>query len=528
MHNHIILLAEAHEPPSLELVDALGGAGLNALVEGLREDEIVPAGRIKRTSMMESGLVPPVALLYEVTPEVTTENLHAVAKHAGYVWPGVPLIAVYHPMYRVSRLGRRLFDHSTFRPLGFHATADGPTHLLALLQGIENRGATRTLPPSELTGPRRIDPKPNLELPPRASDLLPPNAGRDRLRSAFDLAASLHFTNDPRNAAQTALAGLADIVHADRWTIYLSAESNGSPLTFEPLAVRGLTADDLAALSPANGNDPGSSVENQLAGNESKAVREAYALAEPKRRTENGRRLLALPLITADRPFGVLEAVREAPKPPAFRKSEVALLRALASPVGAALANSVRIAEAERLSQTDDLTKLHNARFLRQFLVSEVKRARRYNYYISTLFLDLDDFKQINDKYGHLVGSHVLMEMASILMAAVRDTDVVCRYGGDEFVVVLPETGIEQAAQVAERIRELLGEHSFTGGRRLKLAVTASFGVAVYPEHAASAQQLMSVADVAMYEAKAALKNCIRFASSPLKIYRPERATAGD
>jgi diguanylate cyclase (GGDEF)-like protein len=523
MESHIILLAEAHEPPSLELVDALAEAGLKALVEGLREDEVVPAVRLQRSADAEQGLPPPVALIYEVTPEVTTENLHAVARHAGYVWPGVPLIACYHPMYRVSRLGRRLFDHSMFRPLGFHATADGPAHLLALVQGIESRGTIKPAAPTELTRPKAIETA-AFDLPPRASDRLPTNAGRDRLRGAFDLAASLHLATDPRNAAQTALAGLAAIVPADRWTVYLSTEESGAPVTFEPLAVRGLTAADLSALSPAVTG----TVEESLAGTEPRTVREAFGLAEPVRRTEKGRRSLALPLISSERAFGVIEAVREGHTSPAFRKTEVALLNALVAPVAAALANSVRIAEAERLSQTDDLTKLHNARFLRHFLVTEVKRARRYNYFISTLFLDLDDFKKINDQYGHLVGSHVLMEMASILMAAVRDTDIVTRYGGDEFVVVLPETGIEQAAQVAERIKELLAAHNFTGGRRLKLKVTASFGVAVYPEHAASAQQLMSVADVAMYEAKAAFKNCIRFASGPLKIYRTERVIAGD
>lgn len=524
MESHIILLAEAHEPPSLELVDALAEAGLKALVEGLREDEVVPAVRLQRSGDAEKGLPPPVALIYEVTPDVTTENLHAVARHAGYVWPGVPLIACYHPMYRVSRLGRRLFDHSMFRPLGFHATADGPAHLLALVQGIESRGAAKPSAPAEITRPRAIETPAAFDLPARASDKLPANAGRDRLRGAFDLAAALHSATDPRNAAQTALAGLAAVISADRWTVYLSAEESGAPVTFEPLAVRGLTAADLAALSPSVDG----TVEENLTGTEPRAVREAFGLGEPVRRTEKGRRSLALPLISSERAFGVIEAVREGNTSPTFRKTEVTLLNALVGPVAAALANSVRIAEAERLSQTDDLTKLHNARFLRHFLVTEVKRARRYNYFISTLFLDLDDFKKINDQYGHLVGSHVLMEMASILMAAVRDTDMVARYGGDEFVVVLPETGIEQAAQVAERIKELLAEHNFTGGRRLKLKVTASFGVAVYPEHAASAQQLMSVADVAMYEAKAAFKNCIRFASGPLKIYRTERVIAGD
>jgi len=179
-----------------------------------------------------------------------------------------------------------------------------------------------------------------------------------------------------------------------------------------------------------------------------------------------------------------------------------------------ALSNSVRIAEAERLSSTDELTRLHNARYLRQFLVNEIKRARRYHTRVAALFLDLDDFKRVNDLHGHLVGSHCLMEVAALLLPSVRDTDCVVRYGGDEFVVILPEAGTEDAAAVAHRIRAKIEGHRFTGGRRLRISVTASIGVAVFPENAQSPHQLVSSADQAMYAAKAANKNCIRLAAT--------------
>ena len=208
--------------------------------------------------------------------------------------------------------------------------------------------------------------------------------------------------------------------------------------------------------------------------------------------------------------------MREGARARGFTAANAALLSALAVPLTAALTNAVRIAEAERLSQTDDLTKLHNARFLRQYLTGEVKRARRYNSTVTALFLDLDNFKSINDRYGHLVGSHVLMEMASVILASVRDTDVVSRYGGDEFVVILPETGAEMAARVAERVREKVAAHVFTGGRQLCLRLTASIGVANFPEHAQSPQQLVASADAAMYQAKSHRKNCVCFATHPV------------
>ena len=145
--------------------------------------------------------------------------------------------------------------------------------------------------------------------------------------------------------------------------------------------------------------------------------------------------------------------------------------------------------------------------------MNEIRRARRYGSSVAALFLDLDDFKQINDEHGHLVGSHVLMEMAAVILSSIRDTDAVARYGGDEFVIVLPDTGTELAGQVAERIRQKILRHNFTGGRRLQLSLTASFGVAAFPKHASSPQQLIACADTAMYEAKAANKNCVRFAT---------------
>jgi len=103
-----------------------------------------------------------------------------------------------------------------------------------------------------------------------------------------------------------------------------------------------------------------------------------------------------------------------------------------------------------------------------------------------------------------------------VILSSVRDTDVVARYGGEEFVIILPESALEQALLVAERVRERIERHQFHGGRSLSLYLTASFGVAAFPLHAQSPQQLIACADSAMYEAKAANKNCIKVAAAPL------------
>jgi diguanylate cyclase (GGDEF)-like protein len=333
------------------------------------------------------------------------------------------------------------------------------------------------------------------------------------LRAAFDLVASLHFISDQSGAANSALAGLERLVKADRWAIYLFSETKGVETSrLEAVAVR----------KPGQPN----SVKNEEEwrrrltgelelplGSETKAAKRAAAGLGIIKKKDRGQFVVAVPLICGERILGVLEGIREGTGSHAFKKTEVALLDSLSLPIASALANAVRIAEAERLSQTDDLTKLHNARYLRQFLLNEIRRARRYGSSVAALFLDLDDFKRVNDEHGHLVGSHVLMEMAAVILSSIRDTDAVARYGGDEFVIVLPDTGTELAGQVAERIRHKIRTHQFTGGRRLQLSMTASFGVAAFPKHASSPQQLIACADTAMYEAKAANKNCVRFAA---------------
>jgi diguanylate cyclase (GGDEF)-like protein len=505
MMKHVVLLTNAHEAPATALADALHGAGVAALIEGIRDEEHLPVPPVIKEGdeSPSEDVVPPLAVLYEVVPGADMRELYSVIEHAVAVWPSAPLVACRRPNKGNLASTLRVPDATTLKRLGFRAIADEPAQLPALLRELENRGIT-----GELRPPEDVE---SVWLP--QTLLLPEKIQARDLRAAFELVASLHFTNDQVSAANTALAGLAMLMEADRWTIYLTADASGSEAaTLEPLAVRGLTNNE---RSIAETGWKRALLGNALAlsGSESKAAKAAVSKMETVRKTESGRRVVAIPLMGGERVMGVLEGVRERADARAFTKASLRLLDALALPIAAALSNSLRIAEAERLSQTDDLTKLHNARYLRQFLLGEVRRARRYNSIVAALFFDLDDFKLVNDAHGHLVGSHVLMEMATIILSSVRDTDVVARYGGDEFVVILPESNVESAAFVAERVRGKIERNAFTGGRGLRLQLTASFGVATFPAHAQSPQQLVANADAAMYEAKAAGKNCVRFAT---------------
>jgi len=177
-----------------------------------------------------------------------------------------------------------------------------------------------------------------------------------------------------------------------------------------------------------------------------------------------------------------------------------------------ALDTSAALARAEALSVTDDLTELYNSRYLNLVLRRESKRASRSGRPLSLLFVDLDGFKTVNDTYGHQAGSRALVEAAWVIRGSARETDVVARFGGDEFALILPDTGGEGATAVAERVRERLAGHGFLAAEGLDLRLTASVGVATLPDVAASSEELLRAADMAMYRVKASGKNGIRVA----------------
>lgn len=218
------------------------------------------------------------------------------------------------------------------------------------------------------------------------------------------------------------------------------------------------------------------------------------------------RSIVAVPVRYHDRCLGVIELVNCVGSD-GFQDRDLALLRALADFAAIALENARHVKRIHELTITDDCTNLFNARHMDFILETEIYRSQRYGYEFSLVFIDLDHFKNVNNTYGHLIGSKLLGEVGQMVKAACRRIDFAFRYGGDEFVIVLPQASKENAFVVARRLHKLIGESTWLSAEGLNIHFTASVGVATYPTDAKSKVELLHLADEAMYMVKNSTRN---------------------
>ncbi|WP_176215422.1 sensor domain-containing diguanylate cyclase [Sporomusa malonica] len=222
--------------------------------------------------------------------------------------------------------------------------------------------------------------------------------------------------------------------------------------------------------------------------------------------TKNGFSEVAVPLIVNDRVIGVLDV--ETSQEQSIKAYDLDLLRSLASQIAMTIAHASHVNQACIEASTDGLTNLYNYRHFQNILQQEFKRATRYNWSLSLLMIDIDYFKHYNDINGHLYGDDALRAVAELVRQYCRDTDFVFRYGGEEFVVLLPETTVTRAHIIAELIRKAIAEFPFQNSNNQPGgALTVSIGIAGYPDNAASESELIDAADTALYSAKRSTRN---------------------
>jgi diguanylate cyclase (GGDEF)-like protein len=216
---------------------------------------------------------------------------------------------------------------------------------------------------------------------------------------------------------------------------------------------------------------------------------------------------MCVPLVSFGQTQGVL--MLESDTPGSFQRSDTSSLEAVADICATAIQNAHYVERVKQLAYLDGLTGIFNRRFFELRIVEEIDRARRFHTGMAVLMVDIDQFKRLNDEFGHLLGDEVLRQVSSLFHQQLRKTDTVCRYGGEEFAILLSQTNPKHATNVAEKLRWLVENWQFPGVPRL---VTISAGVAIYPEHGTTRDELVKAADAGLYIAKQAGRNRVDLA----------------
>ena len=217
-------------------------------------------------------------------------------------------------------------------------------------------------------------------------------------------------------------------------------------------------------------------------------------------RRDGNRVLIMLPLVAKGASIGLVELFAHGPYTPDPERLELA--QTMANEAAMALENARLYDDARKLADRDPLTGFYNHRFLHERLGEEIVRAQRGRRPLSVLMLDLDDFKLVNDTFGHLFGDKVLTWAAELIRTSLRLSDLAARYGGDEFAVILPDTDAAEAAVVGERILEAFRDHPYVGEQRGPVPIAVSIGQASSPEDGRSPTDLIAAADHALYQVK--------------------------
>jgi len=222
------------------------------------------------------------------------------------------------------------------------------------------------------------------------------------------------------------------------------------------------------------------------------------------------RSVICIPLRIRDKVMGVIELVNEKdlPSPGQY---ELDALSTIADYAAIALENARNFEQVQKLTITDDLTGLYNSRHLHSLLEIQVQQYLSSGNMFSIIFFDIDSFKSINDRFGHLLGSRLLAELGKLVRVNLHGEQSGARYGGDEFVIILPDTGKTEAVDFCRTLRANLNKKQFFAEEGIDIRLTASFGLATFPDDADSKDKILQAADERMYKVKANQKNDIAF-----------------
>jgi diguanylate cyclase (GGDEF)-like protein len=319
------------------------------------------------------------------------------------------------------------------------------------------------------------------------------------LHNLFEVSINLTSILDPEKLIESSMLSVIGQLRIDQIIMFLPSESDENNIY--PMYSKGFSKEIwkdffLPLKGPVIGK-----FDDKVIALDMLNIEEEFLDKRWRKLIDNGIIMIA-PIISNNRIKGLI-AVGQKINKEIFSQSEKELFSLLVHFISVAFSNSILYQEMEQISITDGLTGLYNYRFFKKRLEDEMLRSMRYHHSLSLVLIDVDFFKNYNDKLGHLAGDAALKAVAAILKSTIRQSDVAVRYGGEEFCVILPEENMNSAWEFAERLRKEIEAYHFDGeevqpGGKL----TVSLGVASYPEHADSSRRLIEMSDAALYKAK--------------------------
>ncbi|MGA2607560.1 MAG: sensor domain-containing diguanylate cyclase [Terriglobia bacterium] len=339
----------------------------------------------------------------------------------------------------------------------------------------------------------------------------------ERLSLFHEVGKALFSTLDLQKILQTIMEKISDLLQPDTWSL-LMVDEKAQELYFE-IAI-GHGAEKLRDVRLKLGEGIAGWVakheESVLVEDVLSDIRFSPGIDEFTQ--PNTHSVLCVPIKGREQVLGVIELVNCLGKQ-SFSEEHIPTLKSLADYAAIALENARYVQRMHELTIMDDCTALYNARHLNFVLDAEIYRSTRYGYEFSLIFFDLDHFKQVNDVHGHLVGSKLLWMVGDLIKSNLRLIDYAFRYGGDEFVVILPQTSKENALIVLRRLKDLLDSKVFFREENLNIKVTASFGIAAFPADGRTHREVLRMADEAMYIVKKTTRDSIALAGEGVRPY---------
>ncbi len=325
------------------------------------------------------------------------------------------------------------------------------------------------------------------------------------LKTLNEVVQAINSSLEPKAIFQTIMDKTADLIKAEAWSVLL-LDAKTNELAFE--AAAGESGQKLLGLRIKVGQGVAGWVAQH-----NKSLVVADVTKDP--RFYNGfdrktkfvtKSILCVPMRHRSQFIGVVEVINKIGGEP-FNQDDLEVFENLVAHIAIALENANVYAKMEQTSLTDDLTKLYNIRYGNQFLDAFLSKSTQRQSKLSLIFLDIDYFKLVDDNYGHLVGSETLKLIGDRIKRSIRDKDVAVRYGGDEYMVILPGTDKETAAYIADRIRQEISREPFPATGKKTFHVSVTLGVATYPDDARNRDELIGAADRAMYNGKTTGRN---------------------